>query len=887
MRRPTTAIRFSFPFILTLSLLSAAMLPASAQEIPTPDAFFGFRMGAEGKLAHWDDIVEYFNLLASRSDRLEVRELGRSTLDHPFILAIFSAPGNLANLEHYRDINKKLADPRGLSEDEIEALIQEGKYVSAQSYSLHATEVGGTQSTPELAYELVTSDDPTITMILENTIFLMFPSFNPDGEIMVTEWFRQYADTPYSNTRLPYLYHFYTGHDNNRDAYMLTQDESRLFAEVVYRDWVPESYVDHHHMGSGSARFYLPPYLDPLHPNVSPLIWREHQLYGSHMAVALEQAGKSGFETGAPYTGWWQASFHMATNYHNIAGMLTESASADWADPVYILPDELGGTRGRPSYEPAMSMPRPWPGGWWTLRDIVEQQIVATKAVLEAGARYRESLLRNMVLKARENVRLGQSEPPYAYILPADQHDFPTAVKLARTFQMNGVEVQRLDAPYQVGSRVFAPGSLVISTAQPMRAFVKSFLEQVNYPDNQWTRAFEDHAPLRPYDMASYSMSEQMGVDAIPVLEPLRAIRMSVVEGWVQVPAGSVDGAGSAYLLRHDANESLRAVNRLLAQGFTVEWMEDPFERGGAYFPPGTMLVSGGGELEGEVRRLSSELGLDFQAASPAAVPGSRLRLAAPRLGLYKRFDGGSQDAGWTDWLLSDWEFEHDLVMNEDMRAGRLNDRYDVLILPSDNTSTIIEGDDSEETPPEYRGGIGEGGVAAVRTFVENGGTLITLNSAWDFVREVFDLPLRDAVADVPGSEFWCPGSTLHIDVDTSHPLAYGMPARALALFFRGTPSLRVSTGDLEDGVKVVARYADENLLQSGWLIGEDYLTTQPLALEFDVGRGRVLVLGFPAQNRAQTHGTFKFLFNGIFYGAAEHVGNQTQNQGGAEHVGN
>ncbi len=223
---------------------------------------------------------------------------------------------------------------------------------------------------------------------------------------------------------------------------------------------MPQAYIDHHHMGSSGARFYIPPYLDPIHPNVDPLLWREHQLYGAHMAVALENAGKSGFESGAPYTAWWQAAFCMAGNFHNITSMLTESASANWADPIYILPDQLGGTRGRPEYKPQMTMPRLWPGGWWHFREIVEQQMVSAKAMLEVGARYRETLLGNMVRKAQENIDRGQNEPPYAFIIPRDQHDFLTAVKLAKIFQMNGVEVHHLDKAYQVGSRMFRTGQL-------------------------------------------------------------------------------------------------------------------------------------------------------------------------------------------------------------------------------------------------------------------------------------------------------------------------------------------------------------------------------------------------------------------------------------------
>ncbi|KPK91232.1 hypothetical protein AMJ80_07525 [bacterium SM23_31] len=863
--------RFSICGILLISfLLFLAVMPAAAQRIPSPEEFFGFRMGADGELAHWNKIVEYFNLLSERSDRVTVENLGESTLGNPFLLAIFSSPDNLNNLDNYREINNKLSDPRGLGDSEIEELIKNGKYVSAQTYSLHATEVGGTQCTPELAYELVTSDDETIKMILDNTIFIMFPSFNPDGQIMVTEWFYKYKGTEFSNTSLPYLYHFYTGHDNNRDSYQLTQDESRLFAKVVYRDWVPQSYVDHHHMGGSGARFYIPPYLDPIHPNVDPLIWREHQLYGSHMAVALDQAGKSGFETGAPYTGWWQASFHMSTNYHNIAGMLTESASANWANPTTVLFQRLGGTRGRPEYKPQMTMPRLWPGGVWRLRDIVEQQIIVSKAVLELGARYRETMLRNMVLKAKGNIERGLNEPPYAYIIPKNQHDFPTAVKLVRIFQMNGVEVNVLNRLYRVGSRTFTPGSYVISCAQPMRAFVKSFLEQVYYPDNTWTRSHGDQSPLRPYDLAAYSISEHMGIDAIPIEEPLRGIDMTVLRSEAVVPKGTVSGSGNSYILGHASNESFRAVNRLLNEGFNVGWITQGFSHEDNYYSPGTMLVRGGSNLRSYVQTLADELGLNFVSA-PAQMSGGMLSLKPVRLGLYKRYAGGNMDEGWTNWMLQDFEFEFTSLFNKDIKDTQLSQKYDVIVIPSDGTRQIVNGRGGANVPPEYRDGIGEEGVENIKQFVLNGGTLVTLNGAWDFARELFDLPVQNALSGVSSKDFYCPGSTVKISVDTNHPLGYGMPENALALF-RSSPALRIPAGVFIENMSVPALYQKENILQSGWLIGERFLSNVPAVLEFQVGKGKVVVIAFPAQHRAQTHATFKFLFNAIYYGSADDV---------------
>ena len=858
--------RKSSYLILTAVLIVTITTPLTAQRnIPSPEEHFGFQMGADGKLANWNEVVKYFELLDLRSERIKVQDLGPSTLDNPFLIAYISSAANLRNLERYRTINKQLTDPRGLNSAEIDRLIQQGKYISAQTYSLHSTEVGGTQCVSELAYDLITAEDNTTKMIRENTIFLMFPCFNPDGLNMVADWFYKYQDTEFNNTSLPYMYHFYTGHDDNRDSYMLTQNESRMFAKIVYRDWQPQSFVDHHHMGGGGARFYVPPYLDPIHPNVDPLIWREHQLYGAHIAVALEQADKSGFETGAPYTGWWQASFHMSTNYHNIAGMLTESASANWCDPVFVMPDQLGSTRGRPEYQPQMTMPRLWPGGWWRLRDIVEQQIISSKAVLELGARYKEKMLRNSVRKAMGNIERGQDGPPYAYILPKDQHDFLSAVKLARTFQLNGIEIHKLDESYQVGSQAFAPGSFVIACAQPLRAFVVSFLEQVNYPDNTWTRQHTTQDPIRPYDLAGYSVSEHMGVEAIPMLEPLRDIQMTVIKEDIAPPAGHVDDNGrNAYIFERRFNDSFKAANRFWDEGASISVIEREFTMNGKYFAPGAFMVQSRNDISNLVEEVSKDLGLDFYVQRDRRRLPAR-RLEQPRLGLYKRFAGGNMDEGWTNWMLQDFEFEFDSLFNEDIRDDALAEDYDVIILPSDSYSRMVNGNSSQRTPPEFRGGMEQAGLANIREFVENGGILITLNQSADFARQVFNLPITYTIAGVPSRDFYCPGSTVKISVDTEHPLGYGFKPNVLGLY-RSSPVLTVRSGSFEDKIGIAAKYHEENILQSGWLIGEKYLAGKSVIMDFQVGKGKVVVLALPVQHRAQMHGTYKFLFNAICY---------------------
>ena len=865
---------FAFLMALVVSLVSATI--GSAQQIPSPKEFFGFKMGSDYKLARWDKIVEYFYLLDKRSPKIVVQELGKSTEGNPFLLAIISSAENLKNLDKYKSICRQLADPRGLSAREVDRLVREGKTVVAMTMSLHATEVGGTQLSPELAYELVTSPSSEVKTILDNVIFLLFPSFNPDGQIMVVDWYNKYLGTEYEDSSLPWLYHKYTGHDNNRDGYMLTQAESRLVSKVMYHEWFPQFFVDNHHMGSYGARYYIPPYYDPLHPNVDPLLWREHMLVGSHMAVRLEEEGKKGIETGAPYTAWWMASFHMITNYHNIAGMLTESASARIASPLYIHPDQLRpGRRGRPEYKAQLSFPSPWEGGWWRLRDIMEQQKISSMALLDVAARFRDMFLRDAYLKAMRNIERGKSERPYAYIIPANQRDPLTVVKLIQTLMFAGVEVHQTEGNLQVNNSVYPPGSYVILLAQPLRAYVKSLLEQIYYPDNPWTREYPGGPPMRPYDMAAFTIAEHMGVKAIPINVPLVAILTKIKEA--KMPEGRVIGTGrNGYLLGHQTNDCFIAINRLLKEGAQVYWLQKSLTDGGRSYPPGTIFIPDSPGLKAKLEAIARQTHLTFYTAQQK-VTGEAYQLRPLRLGMYQRYLGGSMDEGWTRWILEQFQFPFTSIHNQEMKEGNLRERYDVIILPDDRMQTIIGPTEDEDmqrrfpTPPEYRGGIGNDGVKNLKEFVEQGGTLITLDSAGELPIKKFRLPLRDVLEGLSSQEFFCPGSTLYIKLDTSHPVAYGMGERALALFWN-SPAFSINPTPWNERYQVVAHYTEENQLQSGWLIGGKRLSNKAAIIEAGYEKGRVILLGFRVQHRAQTHGTFKLLFNSIYYAGATPV---------------
>ena len=243
-------------------------------------------MGADRKLADWNKLHEYYQLLAKSSNKLRLVELGKTSEGRPYIALFISSPANLAKLDHYKRINARLADPRGLSEAEGKKLAVEGKAVIIQSFALHSSEVAASQTAAELVYDSLTRTDTEAQQILDNVISIVMPSINPDGTQMIADWYMKHVGTPHEASGLPWLYQKYSGHDDNRDGFALNLPESQHLARVMYREWMPQAYVDHHQMGSGNARLYIPPYAEPLRPDGDPIVWREIAWWGGHMGTS-------------------------------------------------------------------------------------------------------------------------------------------------------------------------------------------------------------------------------------------------------------------------------------------------------------------------------------------------------------------------------------------------------------------------------------------------------------------------------------------------------------------------------------------------------------------------------------------------------------------------
>ncbi len=851
-------------------LLVALALPAGlgARQIPTPEQFFGHQMGADRKLAGWDKLVEYYNLLGEQSPRMEVVNMGPTTWGNPFLVLFISSPENLARLEELRQLNATLSDPRGVSEAAIERAVANGRAVVVQSMGLHSTEVGASQMAAELMYDLVTRTDGEIERILDNTIAIMIPCFNPDGEIMVTDWYNRWVGTDYEATRMPYLYHPYIGHDNNRDAFMTNTVESQYGAKSPFRDWIPQAYIDHHQMGAYGARLYVPPYAEPIRPESDPLVWREMSWYGAHIAYKEEEAGKSGVVNAAIYSGWGHFGFHWITPFHNIAGMLTESASARLATPLFLHPDQLrGGSRGLPEYEAQTSFPNPWPGGWWRVRDIVEQQKIAAIAALDIAARNRETVLYNAYLKAKRQTERGAAGSPAAFIIPAEQHDALTTTKMVNKLLGQGIEVQRATADFIHEGRVYGAGAYVVTMAQPKRGVIRWLLGQTYYPDNSYTRN-RDGTPIRPYDMSTDNMGEFMGVRVDPVDEAVKT-SLAVVRDLVE-PTGQVTQGAYGYVLDRRLNDSFKAVNLLLDRNVNVRRVD----RASGDFQPGDFIVARNAPAD-LVATIAGETGVSFNAANSDA-SGVSHRLTRQRIGLFQRYRGGNMDEGWTRLMLEMFSFPHDTLMDARIIQGDLNDDYDVIVLPADGVASMTGerqedggggfggGDDDESIPPDYRSGFGQEGVDALEQFVENGGTLVTFAQAGSLAIEKFGLPIKNVVGGLSSTEFWSPGSTLKVTVDNTNPLAYGMPKDALAIVLARNQVYQVVPSDRNHRIERIVTFIDRDILQSGWLLGEDVIAEKAAMVAVGHGQGKVVLIGFRAQHRMQTHGTFKLVFNAL-----------------------
>ena len=841
-------------FVAFALLLIVFFCIGVSAQIKSPQDYLGFRVGDDYKLADWQQITGYFNELGKSSDRIHVDVIGQTTLKRPFLRVTITSAENYAKLSRYEEITRRLADPRGLSAEEAERLIGEGKSVIAITCSVHATEVAAAQMAMELAYNMAAKNTAEVRNILDNVIFLLVPSLNPDGLDIVVNWYRKNLKTPFEAAPVPEIYHHYAGHDNNRDWYMFTLAETRNTIDGVYKKWHPQVLYDVHQMGNTGARLFVPPFMDPYEPNIDPILIQGASFIGQAMMNRLIGEGKTGITTNSVYDSWTPARAYQ--HYHGAVRILTEAASVQYASPIKQNFTDLRPGLGYDPRTVSWKFPALWRGGEWHLRDIVDYELTAAMGALEHMAYYRERWLRNFYTVQKRAISWNGS--PYAFVIPPDQRDPVTAVEMLNVLRFGEVEIERAEAAFTADGVEYPKGSYVVRVAQPFGAFAKTMMERQVYPD---LREYPGGPPQRPYDVTAHTLPMQMGVKVITVNQPFQA-SLTKLEN-INAPAGAVDsGPAKAYLLEHDSNASMKALNRLMKEKAEVYWAAKPISIKGKRYAAGTMIIHGTPGIEIKLQAIARELSVTFIAANDR-LNVQAYKLTPPRIALYKSYVA-SMDEGWTRLIFENYEFPFTNILDRDIRTGGLRSKYDVILIPGELTETqIIEGHRNGAVPPEFAGGIGEAGVQNLRDFVNEGGTLVTLDKATEFAAKQFALPVKNVLEGVKPQDFYVPGSLLKLVLDTENPIAYGMP-RETAAFVEQNAAFEV-TGS----AKAVGTYPLTNPLMSGWILGESKIFGKTAVVDVPVGRGRIILLSIRPQFRAQVRGTYKLLFNSLYYGPA------------------
>lgn len=893
-----------------------------AGTLPSPAEAFQTEPGSDYYLADYAAYEKYLRTLAAQSDRIRLIDIGKSEEGRTMWMAAVSSPANLAKLDHYRDIARRLAKAEGVDEATAKQLAAEGRAIVWIDAGLHATETVTTQSQIHVLYRMLSGQDDETKRILDDTIIL-FGQDNPDGLALVADWYMRNPDPTKREFRsIPRLYQKYVGHDNNRDSFMSQMAETTNLNRVFFREWFPQIIFNQHQTGPAGMVVFVPPFRDPFNYNYSPIVMNELQEVGAamHSRLVTEGKGGSGARSAAPYSTWHNGMVRSIAYFHNSIGLLTEIIGGPTPEKLPLIPD----TQLARNDETLPIGPREW-----HLKDSLEYQWTLNRAVMDYAARNRERLLMNIWRMGNDAIVRGNRDSwtitpkdvdavkaaaagktveggetyfrgppavdaglydkvlhapehrdPRAYVLTPAQRDMPTTIAFLNTLLKNGVDIDRATAPFTAGGKRYPAGSYVVRTAQAFRPHVLDMFEPQDHPHDA---EYPGGPPKAPYDITGYTLAWQMGVGFDRILDGFDAPTERVTADLLTPPPGRVTGSGNAgWIVGHETNNGFILTNRLLKAGVPVSWIAGETNVGGRKLAPGALWIPASPQAA-QVIAQSAPLGVD--AVRVGRVPaGTRTALKPVRIGLVDRY-GGSMPAGWTRWLLERFEFPFSVVYPQELDAGNLNAKYDVLLFADGTVPTVRGGPyprgfseampKPEDIPADYRGWIGN--VTRDRTlpqidgFARAGGTVVTVGSA-NALATMLSPAIQPALvtkkADgtltaLPHKDFYIPGSLIEAKVDTTKPLGYGM-APVVDIFFNESQPFVPGTG-----ATPVAWFDSASPLRSGWAVGQEKLKGTVAVAETDIGKGKLFAMGAEVTQRAQPYATFKLLFNGLLYGPA------------------
>jgi len=863
------------PYCFLLVTIVSGTYKLSGQEIPNPNEVIGFEIGSDFHLATYEESITYFKKLAKASDLVEMRYAGKTSEGRDWSYVLISSPENLKKIEHYKSISQKLAHPQGLSEEMAKQLAEEGKAIIDISGGLHASEVAGAQHIITLAYELVSkANDKKFKTILDNVILVLWPSLNPDGQDIIANWYLGNVGTPYETAPTPWLYQKYVGHDNNRDAYMLNQLESRVVGRT-WREWEPNIIHVHHQSSPFPTRIWLPPFAEPIAPQTPPLVAREVNMIGMAMAQELETEGLPGaVHMGKGFDAWYPGYIDYMPVMQNIPSFWTETALYRYATPHFYTIRDFPKDRADLRIESLYSSP--WKGGWWRLADAMQYMQTASIAVLDYAAKYKETLLFNKYQAGVTTIEKYKHEPPYAYFIKQDQRDPVRPVELLKRLAFNGIKISQLDKAVFFEGMNYPKGTWVIPMAQEFGELARQLMDVQEYPD---LRESPDGPLEQPYDAAGWTLPYQMELEVIAAMSPLTAeinatlipvkgtalakdqgeeIDLSKVDfiggagyntnevaaGIVPLP-GSLKGSGGTLFLNPKENNTFKVLGEAINKGLPIVYDSKKQTYG----------------IKNVNRSQMQKWVNDYAVNGVMGSSNSKAKVTA-RIALYDPWTA-SMDMGWTRWLLDNFGIPYTAIRNADVINGNLSERFDVVLLASERPGTIANGFTKGMAPPQYAGGLKGQGIRNIESFVSKGGTLVCLNKSSDFAINELHLPVVNSIKNLERNEFFTGGSILEVEHNNLHPVMAGMPDKS-GVFVFDSPVFQTL-----DGFKgeVLARYQEQGSpLLSGYLVGEEYMNKNAAALDVQYNKGHVILFGFQPQWRGQPMGTYRALFNALLY---------------------
>lgn len=913
-------LRWLLAFVTLAMVLTG---PGHTQaQVTTPMEELGVNIGDDYHLFTYTQFEAYWRKLAEESPRMVLEEIGRTAEGRTQLMAIITSPENHRNLARYKEISHRLAHAEGLTDEAARALAREGKAVVWIDGGLHATEIVGSHQLMEMVYQMVSRTDEETMRILDDVIILAVHA-NPDGMELVSNWYMRVEEpTERSTSGIPRLYHKYVGHDNNRDAYMVNMPETENMARILYSEWNPQIMYNHHQTGPVGTVLFAPPFRDGIAYYLDPLVILGIEAVGTAMHARFVAEGKPGstMRSGANYSTTWSGCQRCTPYWFNTIGLLTEIQGNPTPMEIPLIPG-----RQLASNE----LPFPIPPQPWHFRQAIDYSITANRAVLDYASRNRDKLPYDMYLMGRNSIDRGSRDTwtiqpanietlnaaatgqeidlgrgrrgvpshlyqevlndpakrdPRGYIIPADQPDFPTATKFVNALIKNGITIHRATSDFTVARTRYPAGSYIVKTAQAFRPHIIDSFEPQDVLDEF---LYPGGPPVAPYDITGWTLAFQMGVEFDRILDGFDG-PFEEVDGFATAASGTVANASGAegFMLSHQVNDAFVVMNRLVAAGEDVFWLTENVMVGGETYPAGTIYIRSKRSTAGRLEPLASELGVNFTGVLER--PRSEaLKMQRARVGLWDRF-GGSMPSGWTRWLLEQFEFPFEVVYPQQLNGGELSRNFDVLVfvngsIPPPGTSAreparFVAQPDLTRIPAEYHTWLGsvtaDTTIPELREFLEDGGTIITIGSSAANLAAHLDLPIGNHLVDeagrpLPEDQYYIPGSLLDARVDNSMPVAYGMNDRAV-LSFNRSPVFRLEAGAEAQGVRRFAWYDSDRPLRSGWAVGQEQLNGGVAMIEADVGDGKLIMFGPGVVERAQPHGTFKLLFNGICLSTAE-----------------